>query len=286
MDVMKFLGIVFLTIASVTVILEGCSQFNRSMERSLANDKSYGRGVVEYHRKHPNKRNDGVTVTWSTADYVAMAIAKENLEGEWAKPSDQLSFLPDNIKVDTNGRPFCVIQRTDSIIVLAYWNKTQMECTLDATRHIDDSHIVSGDMEFSGRTDYWIYVLKTARIPAGGCVVPPDLYIIRSDKQSKRFFLEASEAYLSLRSEVKSRLKGLDAFVQRCEPSWRGIWSASFFSVPRFAAYKTDPDVSEAVKNGEWGKAYVGEFDRNTQILTILPLDSAKRQTEKLIVSR
>src|SRR6202171_6445983 len=87
---MKFLGMVFLTIASVTVILEGCSQFNRSMERSLANDKSYGRGVVEYHRKHPNKRNDGVTVTWSTADYVAMAIAKQKLEGEWVKPTDQL----------------------------------------------------------------------------------------------------------------------------------------------------------------------------------------------------
>jgi hypothetical protein len=179
-----------------------------------------------------------------------------------------------------------VIQRADSILVLAYWNKTQMECTLDATKHIDDSHIVSGDMEFSGRTGYWIYVLKTARIPADGCVVPPDLYIIRLDKQAKRFFLEASEAYLSLRSEVKSRLKGLDAFVQRCEPSWSGIWSASFFSVPRFAGYKTDDDISEVVKNGQWGKAYAGEFDRKTQILTILPLDSAKRRTEKLIVSR
>jgi len=31
-----------------------------------------------------------------------------------------------------------------------------MDCTLDATKNIDDSHIISGDMEFSGRTDYWI----------------------------------------------------------------------------------------------------------------------------------
>ena len=275
-----------LILLGTVLIPAGCSQFNRYMERSLARDKSYGREVVEYHRKHPKKRNDGVTVTWSTADYVAMATAKQNLEGEWAKPSDQLSFLSDNLKVDPNGRPFCVIQRADSIIVLAYWNKAPMDCTLDATKHIDDSHLVSGDMDFSGRTDYWIYVLKTARIPADSCVLPPDLYIIRLDKQAKRFFLEASEAYLSLRSDLKSRLKGLDAFVQRCEPSWRGTWSASFFSVSRLATYKTDRDVSEAVKNGEWGKAYVGEFDRNTQILTILPLDSAKRRTEKLIVSR
>ena len=268
------------------LIPAGCSQFNRYMERSLAEDKSYSREVVEYHRKHPNKRNDGVTVTWSMADYVAMAIAKQNLEGEWAKPSDQISFLPDNLKVDRNGRPFCVIQRTDSIIVLAYWNKTPMDCTSDATKDIDDSHIISGDMEFSGRTDYWIYVLKTTRIPAGDCVLPPNLYVIRLDKQAKRFFLEGSESYLSLRSEVKSRLRGLDAFVKRCEPSWSGIWSASFFSVGRFAGYKTDNDISEAVKNGQWGKAYAGEFDRETQILTILPLDSAKRRTEKLIVSQ
>jgi len=70
-------------------------QPNRQVNHKvLEEDKSYTRHVVEYHRKHPNKRNDGVTVTWSTADYVAMAIAKQNLQGEWAKPTDQLSFLP------------------------------------------------------------------------------------------------------------------------------------------------------------------------------------------------
>ncbi len=273
-----FLGIIF--------IPAGCSQIDRSITRSLEEDKSYTRHVVEYHRKHPNKRNDGVTVTWSTADYVAMAIAKQNLEGEWAKPTDQLSFLPDNLKLDQNGRPFCVIQRANSIIVLAYWNKKLMDCTLDATKNIDDSHIISGDMEFSGRTDYWIYSLKTIRIPAGDCILPPDLYVIRLDKQGKRFFLEGSESYFSLRSKVTLQLKRLDAIVEACEPSWKGIWSASFFLVPSFAGYKTDNDISEAVKNGQWGRAYVGEFDRSTQILTILPLDSAKRRTEKLILSR
>jgi hypothetical protein len=242
--------------------------------------------VVEYHRKHPNKRNDGVTVTWSNADYVAMAIAKQKLDGEWARPTDQLSFLRDNIKFDSQGRPFCVIQRTESIIVLANWNKTPMDCTIDATKNINDSHIISGDMEFSGRTDYWIYSLKTTRIPAGDCILPPDLYVIRLDKQGKRFFLLGSESYFSLRSKVTSQLKRLDAIVETCEASWKGTWSASFFLIPSFAGYKTDSDISEAVQNGQWGRAYVGEFERSTQILTILPLDPAKRRTEKLIVSR
>ncbi len=239
--------------------------------------------MVEYHRKHPNKRNDGVTVTWSAADYVAMAIAKQKLEGEWARPSDQVSFLPDSLKLDPNGRPFCVIQRADSIIVLAYLNKASMDCTLDATKNIDDSHIISGDMEFSGRTDYWIYTLK--RI-SGDCILPPDLYIIRVDKQGKRFFLEGTEYYLSWRSNITSQLRKLDAIVDACEPPWKGTWSASFFSVTSFAGYETDSDISDAFKSGQWGKAYVGEFDRSTQILTILPLDSAKRRTEKLLIAR
>ena len=168
----------------IILIPGGCSQFNRSITRSLEEDKSYSRHVVEYHRKHPNKRNDAVTVTWSTADYVAMAIAKQKLEGEWAKATDQLSFLSDNLKLDLNGRPFWVIQRADSIIVLAYWNKTPMDCTLDATKNINDSHIISGDMEFSGRTDYWIYALKTTRVPAGDCILPPELYLIRLHNRS------------------------------------------------------------------------------------------------------
>jgi len=43
--------------------------------------------------------------------------------GRMGEPTDQLSFLPDKPQVDQNGRPFCAIQRTNSIIVLAYWKK-------------------------------------------------------------------------------------------------------------------------------------------------------------------
>jgi len=63
-------------------------------------------------------------------------------------------------------------------------------------------------MEFSGRTDYWIYVLKTARIPADGCVVPPEPLHHPVGQAVEAVFLEASEAYLSLRSEVKIAAQG------------------------------------------------------------------------------
>jgi hypothetical protein len=35
-----------------------------------------------------------------------------------------------------------------------------MDCTLDAAKQLDISKIDSGDMEFSGRTDYWVYILR------------------------------------------------------------------------------------------------------------------------------
>jgi len=42
------------------------------------------------------------------------------------------------------------------------------------------------------------------------------------------------------------------------EPSWEGDLVSRFLLVPSFAGYKTDSDISEAVKNGQWGGAYVG----------------------------
>ena len=143
------------------VALIGCKRFDGSLTRGLEEEKSYTRHAMEYHREHPDKRRgDSVLETWSAADYIALDVAKQKLKGEWAKPSDQLTFLPTDLKLDSGGRPFCVIQRDEAIIVLRFLDKTVMDCTLDTARHLDISNIHSEDMEFSGRTDYWIYVLK------------------------------------------------------------------------------------------------------------------------------
>ena len=110
---------------------------------------------------HPEKRRgDTVLETWSAADYIAVDVAKQNLSGQWAKDSDQLSFLPASLRADPAGRPFCVVQRPDAILVLRFLEKKTGDCTVDGTKHIDIANIHTGDMEFSGRTDFWVYVLN------------------------------------------------------------------------------------------------------------------------------
>jgi len=116
---------------------------------------------MEYHRAHPEKRRgDSVLDTWSAANYIAADVAKQNVPGQWATASDQLPFLPATLKEDSQGRPFCVIQRTDIIIVLRVLDKKNIDCTTDFAKGADVSKIQSGEMEFSGRIDYWTYVLK------------------------------------------------------------------------------------------------------------------------------
>jgi hypothetical protein len=145
----------------VFVAQTGCEKAEQSLTRGLEEEKSYTRRAMEYHREHPERRRgDTVFDTWSTADYIAVDVAKQNLPGQWAKDSDQLFFLPAFLRVDPAGRPFCVVQRPDVIIVLRFLDKKAMDCTVDGTRQIDVSNIRSGDMEFSGRTDFWVYVLK------------------------------------------------------------------------------------------------------------------------------
>ena len=132
-----------------------------SLTRGLEEEKAYTRHAMEYHREHPDKRRgDSVLDTWSAADYVALAVARQKLKGDWATPSDQLPFLPADVKFDLEGRPFCVIQRAEAVIVLRFLSRTGGGCTLGTAKQIDISNINSGDMEFSRRTDYWIYVVK------------------------------------------------------------------------------------------------------------------------------
>jgi len=112
------------------------------------------------------------------------------------------------------------------------------------------------------------------------CSLPEDFRFIRVDTQNKRLFLEGTEAKVASRRKVDSFLKRIDKAIADCVPSWRGSWSASFFSDPKLAGYKTE--FSESI--GSWGKAYVAEYDRNTQILTVLPLEKTKRRTRPVIV--
>lgn len=118
------------------------------------------------------------------------------------------------------------------------------------------------------------------------CPLPQDFHVERVDKQGKRLFVEGPENSFASKTKIASYLKKLDEVIERCEPSWKASWSVSFFSDPKLAGYKTDSELQGAVENGDWGRAYIAEYDRSTQILTIFPLDPAKRRTSQVIVSR
>lgn len=147
--------------ALLLVFVAGCSQHKKSLAKGLEEEKSYTRHAMEYQREHANhRRGDEVLETWSTMDYVAVAVARQKQPGEWAIPSNELPFLDQKLQRDSAGRPFCVIQVVSRVIVLRYLPNKPSVCTLDGTREIEASRVRSGDMEFSGRTDYWIYVLE------------------------------------------------------------------------------------------------------------------------------
>jgi hypothetical protein len=116
--------------------------------------------------------------------------------------------------------------------------------------------------------------------------LPPDFPVIRVDRLSKRLFLQGSEIGVASQAKIASYLRKLDRAIEDCEPSWKAGWPVSFFTNPKLAGYKTDTALSEAVENGDWGRAYVAEYDRSTKVLTIFPLDSQNRQTRQVIVGR
>jgi|ERR1700686_1191987 len=144
-------------------MLRVCDAVDSSITRGLEEEKSYTRHAMEYHREHPNERKgDRVLETWSTADYIALAVRSQKSSGDWARPSDQLGFLRLDIRADSWGHPFCVVQRGGNILVIDYLAPGPARCTLESTQNIDSTHIDSGDMVFSGRSDYWVYVLRLA----------------------------------------------------------------------------------------------------------------------------
>jgi hypothetical protein len=135
------------------------------------------------------------------------------------------------------------------------------------------------------RFNFWVdpYAFETT---ASRCPLPPEFPVVRVDRQSKRLFLQGSGESVASQAKIDSYLKKLDRAIDNCEPSWKTAWSVSFFSNPKLAGYKTDTALSEAVENGDWGNAYVAEYDRSTQVLTIFPVYPQKRQMRKVIVGR
>jgi hypothetical protein len=167
-------------ISIITLALVGsmfnCQKFTQSLNHGLEDEKSYTRHAMETYRKNPNvfHGNKSVLETWSRSDYIALAVAQQKRPRIWAESSDRLTFLDSKLQHDTTERPFCVIHEDDRIVVLSIRSAEFSICSSDLMKGVDIDRINSGDMEFSGRTDYWVYILK---LPAGNKT--------KSDQQSR-----------------------------------------------------------------------------------------------------
>ncbi|SRR6266446_2171963 len=139
-----------------------CAKFTQGLNQGLQDEKSYTRHAMEAYRKNPGgfRGNKSVLETWSRSDFIALAVAQQKRGGSWAETSDKLSFLEPKLRNDITGRPFCVIQQDDYIVVLSIRSEKVPSCSADLIKGINIDRINSGDMEFSGRSDYWIYVLR------------------------------------------------------------------------------------------------------------------------------
>jgi hypothetical protein len=128
----------------------------------------------------------------------------------------------------------------------------------------------------------WILLSAPAAVALAICEFPKELRVIRIDEHGQRIFLEANESTVSNLPKIKSIIDRLDQIVERCEPSWKSQWSASFFSDAKLAGYKTDGKIQGAVANGDWGRAYVAEYDRKRETLTTHPLDPKRLKTTRV----
>jgi hypothetical protein len=152
---MKHVTLILAALLAVTP-----SSCEKGLNRGLQEQKSYTRAAMEKYRQDPKVfqgSSPDVLETWSRADYVARAVSQQNIPGNWATTADKLNFLQPKIQSDTTGRPFCVVQRKNEILVLRMLSESA-SCT-EKLLTIDSDHIQSGDMQFYGKSDYWIYVL-------------------------------------------------------------------------------------------------------------------------------
>ena len=100
--------------------------------------------------------------------------------------------------------------------------------------------------------------------------------VVRFDDAGKRVFVWAHEKEIATTRKAQSFFQSLQQTVEKCRPSWGKDWSVSVFSETVYAGYKDEPQLQEFLKDGRWSRAYVGEYDRRSQKLTLNPQDPKK----------
>jgi hypothetical protein len=108
--------------------------------------------------------------------------------------------------------------------------------------------------------------------------------VVRFDDAGKRLFVSAQLKEIATARKARSFFQPLQQTVEKCRPSWGKDWSVSVFSEATYAGYKDEPQLQEFVKDGRWSRAYVGEYDRTSQKLTLNPQDPKKMKSLQVVL--
>jgi hypothetical protein len=163
----RHVALAVLSVALAVLALQGAliSCLESHLNEALEEEKSYTRRAMEAYRKDPKlfQGDEGVLEIWSRADYIAKAVVERSTPGPWAATSDTIAFLPSGLRHDPDGVPFCVLGLVDKVVVVVVLDvrsRGEAACSAEILQGVDVDGITSGDLEFSGRSDFWIYVLK------------------------------------------------------------------------------------------------------------------------------
>src|SRR5438876_2610583 len=105
---------------------------------------------------------------------------------------------------------------------------------------------------------------------------PNDLKVVRVDTANHRLFVAPATQLVKSTAAIHAYIARLSPQIALHLPDWGAAWSVSFFGEARFAAYKDEAAVLEAVKTGVWAKSYLAEFDNASGQLVWFPADPAK----------
>lgn len=155
--------LIAMPIVGLALVLSGMTVvrlFEDSLTRGLEEEKSYSRHAMEYHRTHPRERSgDLVLAVWSDADYIANLVSQQHPQSEWAKWSNTLTYLPNNLQA-RNGRPYCVLNSSTQILVIWFPPNQSEVCERSMASAALVLGVRPGDLNFSGRTGYWVYLFR------------------------------------------------------------------------------------------------------------------------------
>jgi hypothetical protein len=110
------------------------------------------------------------------------------------------------------------------------------------------------------------------------CLNSTQVRIVRVDDTQKRVFVITDLRQIGTAEQARDVLQELEDVLRKCRPSWEGSWSASFFKDAKFAGYKDEPQLQTFVADGSWTEAYVGEYERTSRTMTLMPATEMARK--------